>query len=150
MIIKLCKACKAKIKVPNCLLKRKRYCSKECLYRMTKKRMKGNIYWKKTIATQFKKGHKPFILPSEQYNSWKGGCPSSKKWINWSQNVKKRDNWVCQHCGYKGSKKNKFIISHHKVHYKLAPELKFIISNGITLCRKCHPLYHPELSKKIF
>jgi len=148
-MIKHCIVCKKEIKVPNCLIKRKKYCSKKCLYSATKKRMKNNILWKKTISTQFKKGHK-FIGPiGINHPNWKGGGATSKAWIEWTTTIKKRDNWTCQHCGYKGKKGSKYIISHHKIHYKLAPELKFDVKNGITLCKKCHPLYHPELAKNL-
>ena len=56
----------------------------------------------------------------------------------------KRDNYVCQECG----NKNRLIV-HHKKDYKEYPKLKFNIDNGITLCRKCHPLYHPELNNNL-
>jgi len=148
-MIKYCKTCHKKMIVIKCLIKRKNFCSKICLYKNTSKRMIKNIYWKKTKNTQFKKGHNPYIKPSNQYSFWKGGGLTSKIWKKWSFMVKNRDKWICQHCKYKGYIKSAFIIAHHKIHYKIKPELKFEVSNGITLCRKCHPLFHPELKNNI-
>lgn len=144
-MIKHCLICKKEIKIPKCLIKRKKYCSKKCLYLSTKERMKGNILWKKTIKTQFKKGHKYLGTEGEQHQSWKYGAPNSKAWLRWAKTVKKRDKYICSHCNYKGHSKSKNIVAHHVIHYKLMPKLKFKITNGITLCRKCHPLFHPEL-----
>lgn len=51
----------------------------------------------------------------------------------------KRDNWTCQNCGNR-SKKNKYIRieAHHIKPFAVFPELRFKLSNGITLCKKCH------------
>lgn len=148
-MIKHCIICKKEINVPKYLEKRKKFCSKKCLYSATKERMKGNTYWEKTIATQFKKGHKFLGKYGNQSPNWKGGSKGSKTWIKWANSVKNRDDWTCQHCGYFGGTNSKQIVAHHKVHYNIAPELKFNVQNGITLCRNCHPLYHPELIKNL-
>lgn len=118
---------------------------REEYYAQLKDKMKGNTYWKKTVATQFKKGHKFLGKCGDQSPNWKGGNRGSKTWNKWATAVKERDNYTCTHCNYNGGIHSKQIVAHHKVHYKLSPELKFDVSNGITLCRKCHPLYHPEL-----
>ena len=148
-MIKHCIVCKKEIKVSKCLAERKKYCSKKCLYSSTKERMKGNNYWKKTTATQFKKGHKFLGKYGDKSPNWKGGRIGGKTWTKWAKTVKNRDDWTCQHCGYFGDTDSKQIIAHHLVDYRLAPELKFVVSNGRTLCRKCHPLYHPELVKNL-
>lgn len=34
------------------------------------------------------------------------------------------------------------MIAHHLKSFKDAPELWFVVENGITVCRKCHPKLH--------
>lgn len=59
----------------------------------------------------------------------------------WRINVFTRDNWTCQECGIKNKKglgKTVELNPHHIKSFSLFPELRFNISNGITLCRECH------------
>ena len=73
--------------------------------------------------------------------NWKGGISSENRLMRnstchkeWSLAVLLRDRWECQMCGYKGQK----LTSHHVVSWKNNRELRFEVSNGITLCRPCH------------
>lgn len=63
---------------------------------------------------------------------------------NWKLSVFKRDNYTCQICGRKGGVLN----AHHIKPYKTFPKLRTEISNGITLCERCHKNLHKELRKK--
>jgi len=54
----------------------------------------------------------------------------------WKIYVIRRDK-VCQCCG---SRKNRH--AHHIKSAKYFPELRFTISNGITLCNECHSYIH--------
>jgi predicted restriction endonuclease len=53
-----------------------------------------------------------------------------KKWRN---AVFTRDNFRCQECG---SKEN--LEAHHIKPFSVAPELMYIVENGLTLCHECH------------
>lgn len=74
---------------------------------------------------------------------WKGGIPREKRtelpeYENWRKEVYKRDWYKCKICGYKG----KLLVAHHIKTWKYFPKLRFIINNGITLCRGCHCKLH--------
>jgi 5-methylcytosine-specific restriction endonuclease McrA len=52
----------------------------------------------------------------------------------WRRAVLLRDKRTCQRCG---SKKG-WIEAHHIKAWEAYPRLRFEVSNGITLCRRCH------------
>jgi len=67
---------------------------------------------------------------------------SHQEWIKinqyklslWSKKVRKRDNYTCQACGYKGSN----LTAHHIIPKWKSHRLAFKLDNGITLCDECH------------
>lgn len=64
-----------------------------------------------------------------------------KKWnktklLEWSRQVRLRDNYTCQKCGGEG------LFAHHIKPKKSYPELAFDLNNGITLCNVCHGIEH--------
>lgn len=62
------------------------------------------------------------------------------EYIAWRKAVYERDNYTCQECGAKGN-----INAHHIQHWQSYPELRFVVSNGVTLCGQCHRGKHPHL-----
>lgn len=62
----------------------------------------------------------------------------SKEYKSWRNSVFERDNYTCQLCGARGVKLN----AHHKNGYAFYPELRYELSNGITLCVPCHKKVH--------
>ena len=85
-------------------------------------------------------------LSGSRNPKWKGGITPINKGIRnsaaakqWRLSVFKRDNWTCQACG-KRSKKNDYlrIEAHHLKPFATFPQLRFEITNGQTLCKKCH------------
>lgn len=56
---------------------------------------------------------------------------------NFRKSVLERDNFTCQLCG---SKEN--LEVHHKKSYAKYARLRTVVSNGITLCQKCHDKVH--------
>lgn len=69
----------------------------------------------------------------------------SKKYWHWRRAVLSRDGFCCQDCGV-----NKELIAHHIKPFALHPKERFIITNGITLCNKCHSKKHVWLKTKPF
>ena len=80
--------------------------------------------------------------------NWKGGVNSINKQIHhsvdyklWRESVFERDNWTCQKCGTVGGK----LHPHHIKGFAEYPDMRFVVSNGITLCVQCHAQEHPTL-----
>jgi hypothetical protein len=98
---------------------------------------------RKAIATKHKNGT---ILKGEKHPFWKGGKPWERfkdpQYIQWRTEVLTRDNYICQDCGKQCNKREKGLAAHHIKPYSKYPELRFEVSNGITLCRKCHMARH--------
>lgn len=51
----------------------------------------------------------------------------------WTQTILKRDGYRCRRCG--GTKK---LQAHHIKPYADFPRLRYVLSNGLTLCGDCH------------
>ena len=109
-----------------------RFCSKSCYFIWQSGKPKkidrhgsykgsGNPNWKGGITPENKK-----IRSGDQYKEWR--C-----------SVFMRDDWTCQKCG-KRSKANEYLLihAHHIKPFATHKHLRFELSNGITLCKKCH------------
>lgn len=77
--------------------------------------------------------------------NWQGGIDSINRVMrnstlhkNWAKAVHEKCGWTCQICGYKG----KNIVAHHIKPWSHDFDLRFDVSNGITLCRSCHCRRH--------
>lgn len=64
-----------------------------------------------------------------------------KKWIT---SVYQRDNYTCQNCGAIG-----MIHAHHIKQWKDYQELRYEVSNGVTLCQDCHSIEHGRIIKRV-
>jgi len=78
--------------------------------------------------------------------NWKGGITgknkllrNSKEFKKWKKEVLERDNHTCRKCG-NTNRSNSYVLihAHHVKPFATFPELRFEISNGLTLCKKCH------------
>lgn len=76
--------------------------------------------------------------------NYKGGPDRENKTLRssyqskaWAAAVKKRDNWKCVDCGDASN-----LHAHHLQSWKTHPELRFDVSNGVTVCVPCHEKRH--------
>ena len=70
---------------------------------------------------------------------------------DWRAFVFKRDNYTCCCCGsknYKGKGTAVVLNAHHIYNFATHKELALDADNGITLCEKCHMLFHSLYGKK--
>lgn len=106
-------------------------------YRNTCKECKNNKRRKNTINRhRFEKG----MIP---WNKGKHDSQHrSQRIYEWGQQIKDRDGNECKKCGSKY-----YLHAHHIIPWKENKELRFDISNGITVCRKCHLKIEPRRKK---
>ena len=84
--------------------------------------------------------HSGSFQPGEKHWNWKGGRSrdkhslKDKQYKEWRLNVFKRDNFSCLGCGQVGGD----LEAHHIKSWANYPNLRYIINNGVTLCKVCH------------
>lgn len=80
----------------------------------------------------------------EKCGSWKGGISriyksgyNSREYKSWRESVFERDGYKCkgENCETVSSK---YVTAHHIKSFAKFPDLRFEVSNGITLCEDCH------------
>jgi len=90
--------------------------------------------------SQAKRGKPNPYLRGDKHHNWKGGISLIKRdlrsadYVCWRSLVFERDKYTCCLCGKIGGD----LESHHVKTWKNEPTLRFELSNGVTLCRKCH------------
>lgn len=81
----------------------------------------------------------------ENNPNWRGGIalkdPDRNRYPAkmWTKQVKDRDGWKCQKCGSTDR-----LHAHHIKRWCDYPELRYEVSNGITLCHPCHEAAHGQ------
>lgn len=93
--------------------------------------------------------HKGELSPT-----WKGGVSHHREeratfeYRNWRKSVFSRDKYTCQCCDDKSSKGHAVELhAHHIENWKDNLDKRYDIDNGITLCDKCHYLFHSLYGK---
>ena len=139
-----CNVCKEEFwRKPSAIQKgQNKFCSRNCFF-----------VGQKGSKKQF--GYRPHVVGKNNPN-WRGGVTptiqkirNSKEMKEWRLHIFRRDNWTCQKCGVRSSKnKYVYIEAHHIKPFATFPELRFEITNGITLCKACH--YKEPKGKEIW
>jgi hypothetical protein len=82
------------------------------------------------------------LLVGSKNPNWKNGATPLQKLIResremklWKLEVFERDRYTCQECGDKSGGN---LQANHIKRFATHPELRFELTNGITLCKKCH------------
>ena len=78
----------------------------------------------------------------KDHPNWQGGktklvqkLRNSKEYAEWRKTVFERDHYACKICGYN---RGHILEAHHYVMFSKNEDRRFDVSNGITLCQKCH------------
>lgn len=108
---------------------------------------KGNAAWNKGISMprksieKMRAGLQHWCEEQGHPPNWKGGISRTYKtgyysmvYKKWREEVFERDNYTCQKCGTKHA----YLTAHHIKSFAKYPELRYEVSNEITLCEDCH------------
>lgn len=89
--------------------------------------------------------NKAHPLKREKNPNWRGGISAvshiirtSKEYDAWKNEVFKRDKYTCQMCKKRGGD----LHAHHIKEFARYPDLRFEVSNGMTLHETCHRELH--------
>lgn len=131
-----CDGCRTGITLAPSIIKRgRRFCSRKCRYAVMRGSKSPNA------------GGGSWMLGSSNPN-WKDGTGYERiknhrgaKVRTWRRLVFERDAYTCQECGL-SPKSNNQLNAHHIESWAAHPEKRFLISNGITLCKPCHKAVH--------
>jgi hypothetical protein len=63
----------------------------------------------------------------------------NKKLVDWRKSVFTRDKYICDICN-----KNGGVNAHHKYSWDIFKDKRYDITNGITLCKACHKIFHKK------
>ena len=105
------------------------------------------------ITKQNKKEAQSKRMSRENHPNWNPNKTNEERenkreidgYYNWRKEVYERDNYTCQCCGdNKGGNLN----AHHIYGYSEYEDFRTELWNGITLCKKCHDLYHSKFGYK--
>jgi len=116
-------------------------------------RKMSNETKKKILQTKIQNGT---ILRGPRHPFWKGGRPwerfKNPEYLAWRRAVLERDGYICQQCGRQCKQRERGLAAHHIKPYADYPELRYEVSNGLTLCRQCHMTLHdktPAIQERI-
>ncbi|MDD4469492.1 MAG: HNH endonuclease [Acholeplasmataceae bacterium] len=124
-VLKICKWCGKEFYVKQSMDKKNggKFCSQECYgaWRIGRFTKENSPNWKHELSDEDRTKSRDY----EEYRKWR-------------IDVLERDNYTCQDCGIRGG----VLEVHHIVGFARNKELRVTVSNGITLCKKCHKMRH--------
>ncbi len=84
-------------------------------------------------------------------NAWKDGKSMDRERARyghdlkvWREQVYKRDEYKCRHCGATGE-----LQAHHIEPWAACRESRFVVNNGLTLCIPCHSKIHGRVLRSV-
>lgn len=93
----------------------------------------------------------PDFQKGKEHPNWKGGISGERQrfmataeYKNWRAEVFKRDNYKCIYC----NKNSNTLEAHHIEPYASNQKLRIEVSNGVTLCKKHHAMFHSIYGRK--
>ena len=139
---------------------KRHFCSRECSDRFRSETWRGKDHW--NYGTTFSTSHKQKLSESnkeywskpenkkrrqgENNPAWNGGVTpqdridrTCNEYYEWQKAVYVRDRYTCQRCLDTTSG---IFNAHHIIPFCIAPEERFEVSNGATLCEDCHKHVH--------
>lgn len=149
-INKQCEVCESKF---DCYESSgKRFCSQQCQHIWQRKPLLPSSRYRKSLCedcgveVKYSSSLCPSCAKRGKRNPFykDGSTPEIKNIRNskmikaWRKLVFARDYWECQGCGHHGG----VLHAHHIKSFKEYPELRFELSNGVTLCELCHKQVH--------
>ena len=99
----------------------------------------GKIYCKKCAKKLFNSGENHPLYKPELTQEYREDVRSYTEYVDFIKKVLARDNYICQCCGC--TNKSSLQV-HHLDGYNWCEEKRTLVSNGITLCKKCHYNFH--------
>lgn len=78
-------------------------------------------------------------------SSERGAHRLTAEYKRWRYDVYLRDQFTCQHCG---DDRGGNLCAHHIKSFANYPDLRFVIGNGVTLCKSCHKIQHSDYLPK--
>jgi len=141
----LCDKCKSvKSKCPICkgempkYIKRggiRKYCSSKC------SKIDHPITTEQAKQAQ-KTRFKDHVYKSHQNDIARG----KTEYKEWRKSVYERDNYSCQKCGARSGNGHAVELHpHHIKPFASYPDLRYEVSNGVTLCKDCHRKEHKHI-----
>ena len=151
---KVCEFCHSVFEVSRAKKDAARFCSRSCnasFHMIGNKYRLGYSPANKSLPMSVEQKQKLSLAKigkvGQLCNAWKHGLTetnilirSSVESKEWKRCVLKRDNYTCQHCGKRGG----ILNVHHILSFAEYSDLRFEVDNGITLCKKCHYIFHSK------
>lgn len=119
-----------------------------------RKRLIGNTYNKgKKVSLEIRQHLRKIAIEQKRFcgeksPQWKGGITpqnhimrKNADYRRWRSEVFERDNYTCQNCG---DNKGGNLEAHHLEPWENNKELRYIVNNGVTVCRDCHAKIHDK------
>ncbi|MFH1625261.1 MAG: HNH endonuclease [Pseudomonadota bacterium] len=136
----------AKIRISQSLSGRKMY---QMTDEIRDKIRRANI-GKKRIFKNLEETKKRMSIAQRKIWDKKGRNPQNRskhvthEYVLWRMEIFNRDNFTCMSCERVGG----ILNAHHIKEWINFPELRYEITNGITLCEECHKKLHKIEGKK--